>query len=324
MTAPVIFPLQGKRVFVAGHKGLAGSAIVRRLAAEGCEILTIDHQSLDLTHQDATESWLHDNKPEVIVLAAARVGGIYANDKFPVDFLVDNLAIALNVIRGAYKARVRKLLTLGSSCIYPKMARQPIVEDALLTGALEPSNQWYAIAKIAALKLCEAYRRQYGADFISVMPTNLFGLNDNYHPQNSHVPAALIRRFHEAKHAQAPNVTVWGTGEPLRDFLFADDFADACVFLMQRYSGIEFVNIGTGKEISIADFARCVADVVGYEGQILFDPSRPDGTPRKLLDVSKLNALGWAPKISLREGLAKAYADFVSGGGRQSVSSQAA
>ena len=275
MTAPVIFPLQGKRVFVAGHKGLAGSAIVRRLAAEGCEILTIDHQSLDLTHQDATESWLHDNKPEVIVLAAARVGGIYANDKFPVDFLVDNLAIALNVIRGAYKAGVRKLLTLGSSCVYPKMARQPIVEDALLTGALEPSNQWYAIAKIAALKLCEAYRRQYGADFISVMPTNLFGLNDNYHPQNSHVPAALIRRFHEAKQTQAPNVTVWGTGEPLRDFLFADDFADACVFLMQRYSGIEFVNIGTGKEISIADFARCVADVVGYEGQILFDPSRP-------------------------------------------------
>jgi GDP-L-fucose synthase len=324
MTAKVCFPLQGKRVFVAGHKGLAGSAIKRRLELEACEILTVEHQSVDLTDGAATESWLLDNKPDVIFLAAARVGGIDANDKFPVDFLADNLAIALNVIRGAYKARVRKLLTLGSSCVYPKMARQPVVEDALLTGPLEPSNQWYAIAKIAALKLCEAYRRQYGADFISVMPTNLFGLNDNYHPQNSHVPAALIRRFHEAKLAEAPNVIVWGSGEPRRDFLFADDFADACVFLMERYSGIDFVNIGTGKEISIADFARCVTDVVGYEGEILFDRSRPDGTPRKLLDLSKLNALGWAPRISLREGLARAYADFVSGGGRQGASSQTA
>ncbi len=324
MTAPVVFPLRGKRVFVAGHTGLAGSAILRRLRAEECEVLTVDHQSLDLRHPDATESWLLKNKPEVIFLAAARVGGIYANDKYPADFLADNLAIALSVIRGAYMARVSKLLALGSSCIYPKMAPQPIVEDALLTGPLEASNQWYAIAKIAALKLCEAYRRQHGVDFISVMPTNLFGLNDNYDVQNSHVPAALIRRFHEAKQAQASHVTVWGTGEPRRDFLFADDFADACVFLIQRYSGAEFINIGTGKEISIADFARCVADVVGYQGQIVFDPSRPDGTPRKLLDVSKLTALGWAPRISLREGITRAYADFTSGGGRRSASWQAA
>lgn len=316
MTAPIVFSLAGKRVYVAGHSGLAGSAIVRRLAQEDCDILTADRRSLDLTQQEATEEWLLRNRPDAVFLAAARVGGIYANDAYPADFIVDNLAIALNVIRGSYKARVKKLMALGSSCIYPKMAPQPMKEDALLTGPLEPSNQWYAIAKIAGIKLCEAYRKQYGADFISVMPTNLYGPGDNYHPEHSHVPAALIRRFHEAKEAGAREVKVWGTGQPRREFLFSDDLADACVFLMQRYSESQFINVGTGQDISVAEFAEYVRDVVGFRGGIVFDRSRPDGTPQKLLDISRLERLGWAPKISLREGLSRAYADFLRGGGR--------
>lgn len=317
MAPPLLFDLRGKRVYVAGHNGMAGSAIVRRLAGEDCEILTASRQSLDLTQQSAAERWLEQTKPDAVFLAAGHVGGIFANDTFPADFITDNLAIGLNVIRGSYHAGVKKLLALGSSCIYPKLAPQPMSEDALLTGPLEPTNEWYAIAKIAAIKLCEAYRKQHGADFISAMPTNLYGRGDNYHPTYSHVPAALIRRFHEAKLANAPAVTVWGTGKPRREFLCADDLADACVFLMKHYSGLEFLNIGTGEDVTIADFASEVASVVGYPGKIEFDTSRPDGPPQKLLNVSKLKKLGWSPKISLHDGLAMAYADFVAGGGRR-------
>ena len=316
MTPPLLFDLRGKRVFVAGHKGMVGSAIVRRLANEGCQILTADRQTLDLTNQKSTEDWLTQMRPDAIFLAAGLVGGIYANNTYPADFIANNLAIALNVIRGAYAIGVKKLLALGSSCIYPKLAPQPMTEDALLTGPLEPTNEWYAIAKIAAIKLCEAYRKQHGCDFISVMPTNLYGPNDNYHPQNSHVPPALTRRFHEAKLSNAPTVTVWGTGAPRREFLAVDDTADACVFVMKHYSDFGFLNIGTGEDVTIGDFARQVSDVVGYKGKIVFDTSRPDGPPQKLLNVSKIKKLGWSPKIGLHEGLAQAYADFLATGGR--------
>ena len=310
------FDLKGKRIYVAGHKGMAGSAIMRRLAREDCEIVTADRQTLDLTDQSATERFLGQTRPDAVFLAAGHVGGIYANDTYPADFIADNLAIGLNVIRGAYRAGVGKLLALGSSCIYPKYAPQPMAEEALLTGPLEPTNEWYAVAKIAAIKLCEAYRKQHGADFISVMPTNLYGPGDNYHPDNSHVPAALIRRFHEAKTTDAPTVTVWGTGTPRREFLCSDDLADACVFVMKHYSDLGFLNIGVGKDVTIADFAGLVRDVVGYQGKIVYDRTRPDGPPQKLLDVSKLTALGWSPKVSLRDGLAAAYADFLANGGR--------
>lgn len=315
----LLFDLRGKRVYVAGHRGMAGSAIVRRLAEEDCEVLTADRASLDLTEQGATEAWLVANKPDAVFLAAAHVGGIYANASFPADFIVDNLAIGLNVIRGSFKAGVKKLLDLGSSCIYPRLAPQPMAEEALLTGPLEPTNEMYAIAKIAALKLCEAYRRQHGADFVSVMPTNLYGRGDNYHPEHSHVPAALIRRFHEAKLAKSPTVTVWGTGAARREFLCSDDLADACVFVMKHYSDRGFLNIGTGEDVTIAEFAEIVADVVGYKGRIVYDTSRPDGPPQKLLDISKIRRLGWAPKVALREGLAAAYADFLATGGRQAA-----
>jgi GDP-L-fucose synthase len=313
---PPLFDIQGQRIFVAGHRGMVGSAIVRRLASEDCEVLTVDRATLDLTRQAETERWLAETKPGAVFLSAARVGGIHANDTYPADFMADNLQIAVNVIHGAFAARVRKLVFLGSSCIYPRLAPQPMTEDSLLTGPLEPTNQWYAVAKIAGLKLAEAYRRQHGADFVSVMPTNLYGPGDNYHPQDSHVPAALIRRFHEAKLAKLEKVVVWGTGRPRREFLAVDDLADACVFVMKHYSSDEFVNVGTGRDITIADFARLVADVVGYEGELSFDTTRPDGTPQKLLDISKLAAFGWRPKTPLREGLASAYADFLSSGGR--------
>jgi GDP-L-fucose synthase len=316
MTSPILFDLKGKRVYVAGHSGMAGAAIVRRLANEGCTLLTAGHRDLDLTEQSATERWLAANKPDAVFLAAGLVGGIHANSTYPADFIADNLAIGLNVIRGAHRAGVKKLLALGSSCIYPKLAPQPMREEALLSGPLEPTNEWYAVAKIAAIKLCEAYRQQHGADFVSVMPTNLYGPGDNYHPDNSHVPAALIRRFHEAKLAQAPSVTVWGSGKPRREFLSADDLADACVFVMKHYSAPGFLNIGTGEDVTIAEFARLVAAVVGYGGKIAFDTARPDGPPQKLLDVSKLKQLGWSPQIGLREGLAAAYADFLRGGRR--------
>jgi GDP-L-fucose synthase len=311
VSPPLLFDLAGKRVYVAGHAGMVGSAIVRRLAAEPCEVLSADRAALDLSDQQQTGQWLARNKPDAVFLAAARVGGINANSTYPAGFIADNLAIALNVIRGAHAAGVPKLMFLGSSCIYPKLAPQPMREDMLLSGPLEPTNEWYAVAKIAGIKLCQAYRRQFGADFISVMPTNLYGPGDNYHPQDSHVPAALIRRFHEAKVSGAPNVLVWGTGTPRREFLAADDLADACVFVMKHYSDDGFLNIGTGEDVTIADFARLVAEVVGYGGRIDFDTARPDGAPRKLLDVSKLAALGWHARTPLREGLAAAYADFV-------------
>jgi GDP-L-fucose synthase len=319
MSPPLLFDLKGKRVYVAGHKGMVGSAIVRRLASEGCQILAADRRTLDLTNQKRTEDWLVQMKPDAIFLAAGLVGGIYANSTYPADFIANNLAIALNVIRGAHAIGVKKLLALGSSCIYPKFAPQPMTEDALLTGPLEPTNEWYAIAKIAAIKLCEAYRKQHNCDFISVMPTNLYGPNDNYHPQNSHVPPALIRRFHEAKLSNVPTVTVWGTGTPRREFLAVDDAADACVFVMKHHSDFGFLNIGTGEDVTIGDFARQVSEVVGYKGEIVFDTSRPDGPPQKLLNVSKIKKLGWSPNIGLHEGLAQAYTDFLATGGRHAA-----
>src|SRR5215813_1813015 len=308
MTAP-LFELEGKRIYVAGHTGMAGSAIVRRLG-KTCTILTAEHRELDLTQQEATERWLSAACPDVVVVAAGRVGGIMANNNYPVDFLADNLAIGLNLIRASYLGSVKELLFLGSSCVYPKYAKQPIGEDQLLTGELEPTNEWYAIAKIAGIKLCEAYRRQHGCDFISVMPTNLYGPGDNYHPENSHVVAALIRRFHEAKIKSASTVAVWGTGTSRREFLHVDDFADACVYLLKNYSGSQFINIGFGEDVTIAEFARMVAKIVGFQGKIVYDTSKPDGTPRKLLDISRLSAMGWKAKTSLQEGLAKAYTDF--------------
>lgn len=308
---PLLFDLRGKRVYVAGHGGMAGSAIVRRLASEGCEILVADRDALDLTRQQPAEDWIVKARPDAIFLAAARVGGIHANDKYPADFLADNLAIELNVMRAAMAAGVKKLLFLGSSCVFPRNAPQPMSEDALLTGPLEPTNEWYGVAKIAGIKLAQAYRRQFGVDFISIMPTNLYGPGDNYHPENSHVPAALIRRFHEAKVQGMTQVPVWGSGTPKREFMSADDLGDACVFVMKHYSGEGFLNAGTGDEVSIGAFAALVADIVGYRGQIIFDTSRPDGAPRKLLDSSRLAALGWKPKTALRDGLQAACADFL-------------
>ncbi|HTQ83068.1 MAG TPA: GDP-L-fucose synthase [Pseudolabrys sp.] len=316
MTAPELFDLRGRRVFVAGHRGMAGSAIVRRLALEDCKVLIAPRDEVDLARQEPTEAWLAANKPDAVFLAAGLVGGIHANNSFPADFIAENMAIALNVIRGAHAAKVKKLLFLGSSCIFPKLAPQPMTEEMLLTGPLEPTNEWYAVAKIAGIKLAQAYRAQFGDDFVSVMPTNLYGPGDNYHPENSHVPAALIRRFHEAKEKSLPQVVVWGTGKPRREFLAVDDLADACVFVMRHYSGAGFLNVGTGVDVTIAEFARTVADIVGFKGELLFDTSRPDGAPRKLLNVSKLEALGWRAKIPLREGLAAAYADFLAGSGR--------
>ena len=312
MTLTTLFELAHRRIFVAGHRGMVGAAIVRRLAQEKCKILTVDRSEVDLTRQAETERWLVEAKPDAVFLAAGKVGGIHANNSYPADFIADNLQISLNVIRAAFMAQVKKLVFLGSSCIYPKLAPQPMTEDLLLTGPLEPTNQWYAVAKIAGIKLVEAFRRQHGVDFVSVMPTNLYGPGDNYHPENSHVPAALIRRFDEAKLKRAPKVTVWGTGTPRREFLAVDDLADACIFVMRHYSADEFVNIGTGEDITIAEFARVVAAIVGYRGEITFDTSRPDGTPRKQLDVSRLTKLGWRAQISLEDGIRRAYDAFCS------------
>jgi GDP-L-fucose synthase len=309
-----MFDLSKVSVFVAGHHGMVGSALVRRLRSETCSILTVDRHNLDLTRQQDTDRYIRSHKPDVVIIAAAKVGGIAANNAFPVDFLADNLAIAQNVIGASHAAGVRKLLFLGSSCIYPKFAAQPMTEQMLLTGALEPTNEWYAVAKIAGIKLCQAYRRQYGCDFISVMPTNLYGPGDNYHPEHSHVPAALIRRFHEAKLAGTAAATVWGSGKARREFLHVDDLADACVFVLKHYSDDGILNIGTGEDFTIAQFAAMVAQAVGYRGELVFDTSKPDGTPRKLLDVSKLRGLGWQARIDLASGLAGTYADFLASG----------
>ena len=300
------------KIFVAGHRGMVGSAIVKKLEALGYHnIVTRRSSVLDLREQEAVRAFFQEEKPEYVFLAAAKVGGIVANNTYRAEFLYDNLMMEANVIHAAYEAGVKKLMFLGSSCIYPKLAPQPLKEEYLLTGELEPTNEPYAIAKIAGIKLCEAYRDQYGCNFISVMPTNLYGYNDNYHPQNSHVLPALIRKFHEAKENGAESVMVWGTGSPRREFLFADDLADACLFLMSHYNGRELVNVGTGEDITIKELALLIKQVVGFNGDLIFDTSKPDGTPRKLMDVSKLHSLGWRHTMALEKGIALAYADFL-------------
>lgn len=304
------FPLQGKRIFVAGHRGMVGAAVVRRLSTEDCEIVTAGRTELDLRDQSLVRRFLIDRRPDAVVLAAAKVGGILANDSYPADFLYDNLAIETNVIEAALRADVSKLLFLGSSCIYPKMAPQPITEDALLTGPLEPTNEWYAIAKIAGLKLCQAYRRQHGADFISAMPTNLYGPGDNYDLQNSHVVPALLRKAHQAIQRGESELTIWGSGKPKREFLHVDDAADAMVYLLKHYSNDSHINVGSGEDISIMDLAQLIANVVGFKGAIINDPAKPDGTPRKLMDVSRLFTTGWRPRYDLTSGLEHAYAWF--------------
>jgi GDP-L-fucose synthase len=306
------FELKGKRVFVAGHRGMVGSALARRLTSEDIQLQTAARSEADLRDQAAVFGWFAKNRPQVVFLAAAKVGGIVANNTLRAEFIYDNLVIAANVIHAAYLNGVEKLMFLGSSCIYPKLAAQPLREDSMLTGPLEITNEPYAIAKIAGIKMVEAYRSQYGCDFINVMPTNLYGPGDNYHPEYSHVVAALIRRFHEARVAGRDNVVVWGTGTPRREFLYVDDLADACIHLMKTYSSGELVNIGTGEDITIADFARVVARVVGYQGAISYDPSRPDGTPRKLLDVERLARLGWRARTSLEDGIKLAYRAYLS------------
>jgi len=311
MPAEVVFPLAGKRVWVAGHRGMVGQALVRRLEREECEILTVGRAELDLRRQEPTFAWIAAARPDAIFLAAAKVGGILANDSYPGEFLGDNLAIQTNIIEGARRAGVGKLLFLGSSCIYPKLAPQPIPEEALLTGPLEPTNEWYAIAKIAGLKMALAYRRQYGCDFISAMPTNLYGPGDNYDLADSHALAALIRKAHEAKARGERTLTIWGSGKPLREFMHADDCADALVFLMTHYSGEGHINVGTGDEVAILDLARLVMVAVGLKAEIIHDRSKPDGTPRKRLDTSKLEALGWRRRIPLPEGIRDAYRWFL-------------
>lgn len=300
------------KIYIAGHRGMVGGAISRRLKTLGYEnLVTRSSAELDLRSQADVNEFFSKEKPDYVFLAAAKVGGIHANNTYRAEFLYDNLMMETNIIHAAWKHGVKKLMFLGSSCIYPKMAPQPLEEGSLLTGPLEPTNEPYAIAKIAGIKLCEAYRDQYGCNYISVMPTNLYGIGDNYHPENSHVLPALIRRFHEAKEARQPSVTVWGSGTPKREFLFADDLAAACVFLMLHYDEKELVNIGTGEDLSIRELAETVKEVVCYEGDIVFDTSKPDGTPRKLMDVSKLHKLGWKHSVELKEGLVQAYADFL-------------
>lgn len=306
------YALEGKRVWVAGHRGMVGSALMRRLEQEHpAELITATRQQVNLTDQAATTAWIETSRPDAVFIPAAKVGGILANDTYPADFLHENLMIAANIIHACHKVGVEKLLFLGSSCIYPKFADQPISEDALLTGPLEPTNEWYAVAKIAGIKLCQAYRKQHGDDFISAMPTNLYGPGDNYHPQKSHVIPALIRKAHEAKLAGADSMEIWGTGTPRREFLHADDCADALVHLMKVYSGDKHVNVGSGEDLPIETLARLVMEVVGFDGELTRDTSKPDGTPRKLMSAERIRALGWAPSISLRDGLADAYRWFL-------------
>lgn len=310
------YSLNGKRIFVAGHRGMVGSALVRRLASEGCEVVTAGRDVLDLADQAAVRDWFNTEKPDAVILAAAKVGGIHANNTYPVDFLADNLALQTNVITSAHESGVEKLLFLGSSCIYPKHAPQPIPEEALLTGPLEPTNEWYAIAKIAGIKLCQAYRKQYGADFISAQPTNLYGPGDNYDLENSHVLPALLRKFHKAKEAGSEEVVVWGSGTPLREFLHVDDLADALVFLLKEYSDPMPLNVGSGAEVTIRELAKTIAKVVGYDAELAFDAEKSDGTPRKLMDSTRLHTLGWNRARGLEEGIRHAYEDWLANGGR--------
>ena len=307
----VLYPLAGRRVWVAGHRGMVGQAIVRRLASEGCEVIIARREAVDLKRQADVEAWMGRVRPDAVFVAAAKVGGILANDSYPADFLYDNLMIQANIVEAAFRCGVEKLMLLGSSCIYPKMAPQPITEDALLTGPLEPTNAWYAIAKIAGIKLGQAYRRQHGFDVISAMPTNLYGLGDNFDLNTSHVLPALIRKAHEAKVSGASSFTIWGTGSPRREFLHSEDCADACVHLMKVYSDVEHVNVGSGEDISIYDLAVLVAGAVGFTGAIETDTSKPDGTPRKLMSAERLQRLGWTPKISLENGVRDVYRGYV-------------
>jgi GDP-L-fucose synthase len=309
------FALRGRRVWVAGHRGMVGQALMRRLAGEDCALLATPRERLDLRRQREVEEWMEANRPEVVFLAAARVGGILANDSRPGEFIYDNLMIEANVIEAARRTGVAKLVFLGSSCIYPRLAPQPIPESALLAGPLEPTNEWYAVAKIAGIKLCQAYRRQYGCDFICAQPTNLYGPGDNFDLLASHVVPALMRKAEEARLAGAPSMTVWGSGAPLREFLHVDDLADALVFLARRYSGEEIVNVGSGEEVSIRDLAQRICAAVGFSGRLEFDASKPDGTPRKLVDTARLAALGWRPRIGLDDGLAMTYRWFREQGG---------
>lgn len=305
------YSIAGKRIWVAGHRGMVGSAIVRRLQQESCEILTAGRAEMDLLRQTEVENWMRETRPDAVILAAAKVGGILANDSFPAQFLYDNLMIETNVIHAAHEAQVEKLLFLGSSCIYPRLAPQPIKEDALLTGPLESTNEWYAIAKIAGIKLAQAYRKQYGDDFIAAMPTNLYGPGDNYDLASSHVVPALLRKAHEAKLRGAKELTIWGSGEPRREFLHVADCADALVFLLKSYSDCEHVNVGSGEDLPIIDLARLICRVVGFDGEIVHDRSKPDGTPRKLMSADKLRKMGWRPSIGLEQGLRRTYAQFL-------------
>jgi GDP-L-fucose synthase len=311
MSAPAAYSLTGKRVWVAGHRGMAGSALVRRLGRENCEILTVPRSEVDLRRQAEVEAWMDKVRPHAVFVAAATVGGILANSTRPAEFLYDNLAIETSIIHAAHTTGVKKLMLLGSSCIYPRLAPQPMREDQLLTGPLEPTNEWYAVAKIAGIKLCQAYRRQYGCDFISAMPTNLYGPGDNYDLQEGHVAAALQMKVHRAKVAGAPHIELWGSGTPRREFLFVDDLADALVFLMQRYSEEAHINVGTGEDITIRELAELIARIADYRGEIVYDRSKPDGAPRKVMDVSRLAALGWKAKTSLEDGFRQAYGWYV-------------
>ena len=309
---PVIYPLKGKRVYVAGHRGMVGSALVRRLHSEDCaEILTAARADLDLIDQAQTRDWIARNKPDAVFIPAAKVGGIHANDTYPADFLYDNLMIASNLIKACHDAGVEKLLFLGSSCIYPRLAPQPIEESSLLTGPLEPTNEWYAIAKIAGIKLCQAFRKHHGADFISAMPTNLYGPGDNFHPENSHVIPGLLRKARAAKAAGENDIEIWGSGEPYREFMYVDDCADALVFLMKHYSGHDFVNVGVGSDVTIAELAKLVMETAGLSGELKRDRTKPDGAPRKLMSSRRLAEMGWTPTVELRDGLRRAYQWYV-------------
>jgi GDP-L-fucose synthase len=316
MTTETSYSLAGKRVWVAGHTGMAGSAIVRRLSSEGCELVTCTRQEVDLRRQEEVDRWMEAHRPHAVFVAAATVGGILANATRPAEFLYDNLAIEANVIHGAWKAGVEKLVFLGSSCIYPRLAAQPMREEDLLTGPLEPTNEWYAVAKIAGIKLCQAYRRQYGCDFICAMPTNLYGQGDNYDLQTGHVAAALQAKILRAKLSKAATVEIWGSGTPRREFLYAEDLADALVFMIKHYSGEQFLNIGTGADITIRQLAELIAKVAHWDGKFIYDATKPDGMPRKVMSVEKINALGWAAKTGLEEGMSKAFAWFAQHAGR--------